>query len=143
MKPGLEIGQKREIRALVTADMYAQFEGQLVHPVYSTVSMVYHMEWAARQIILPYLEAHEEGVGAAVTVEHVAPTIAGMEVTAIATLTAFDRSKVVCEVEVINDAGMVAGRGTVIQHIVQKEKFYKKIEQLAQGRRENKNGKVD
>lgn len=135
MKPGLEIGQKRMIKAQVTPDMYARFEGNIIHPVYSTVAMVYHMEWAARQIILPYLEAHEEGVGVSVVVEHIAPTIAGMEVTATATLTEFDGSKVVCDVEVVNDAGMVAGKGAVVQHIVQKEKFYKKIEQLGQTKR--------
>ncbi|MCQ5364849.1 thioesterase [Anoxybacillus salavatliensis] len=135
MKPGLEIGQKRMIKAKVTPDMYAQFEGNIIHPVYSTVAMVYHMEWAARQIILPYLETHEEGVGVSVVVDHISPTIAGMEVTVTATLTALDGVKVVCDVEVVNDAGMVAGKGAVVQYIVQKETFYKKIEQLEQTKR--------
>ncbi len=70
MKPGLALGQTARVETTVTEEMFAQFEGTVVHPAYSTVSMVYHMEWAARKIILPYLESSEEGVGGAVNVKH-------------------------------------------------------------------------
>ncbi len=61
MKEGLQIGARAEVTAKVSEEMFAQFEGQIVHRAYSTVAMVYHMEWASRKIILPYLESHEEG----------------------------------------------------------------------------------
>ncbi|HWO96993.1 MAG TPA: thioesterase, partial [Bacillus sp. (in: firmicutes)] len=74
MKKGMQVGDSAFVTAKVTSEMFAQFDGEVVHPAYSTVSMVYHMEWAARKIILPYLEDDEEGMGAAVSVKHIAPT---------------------------------------------------------------------
>lgn len=45
----------------VTEDMIAAFGGEMVHPVLSTVTMVYYMEWVGRKVILPFLEEGEEG----------------------------------------------------------------------------------
>lgn len=126
MKPGMEIGQTATITAKVTQDMYAQFEGNVVHPAYSTVSMVYHMEWAARQIILPYLEDHEEGIGGAVSVKHQAPTSAGDTVKVTATLTELKGSAVITAVEVRN-AKEIAGVGEVTQFVLPKEKIAGKL----------------
>ncbi|MET3696452.1 predicted thioesterase [Bacillus oleivorans] len=126
MKEGMKIGQTATIEAVVTPEMYAQFEGNVVHPVYSTVSMVYHMEWAARQIILPFLEDHEEGMGGAVRVKHVAPTAAGTKITAIAELTSFTHQKVVTSVVVRNEKGII-GEGEVTQYILPKLEIEKKI----------------
>jgi fluoroacetyl-CoA thioesterase len=127
MKPGMEIGNTATISAVVTPDMYAQFEGKLVHPAYSTVSMVYHMEWAARQIILPYLEEHEEGIGGGVEAKHIAPTSAGMEIIVTATLRAFKGKAVICDVDVKNEKGLV-GTGEVTQYILPKEEIARKLE---------------
>ncbi|HET7580742.1 MAG TPA: hotdog domain-containing protein [Bacillales bacterium] len=126
MKPGMEIGQKATITAEVTPEMYAQFEGNVVHPAYSTVTMVYHMEWAARQIILPYLEDHEEGIGGAVTARHLAPTPAGETVEVTATLTELKGKAVITDVEVRNSKEMV-GKGEVTQFILPKEEIAGKL----------------
>ncbi|TMW73071.1 thioesterase family protein [Alteribacter natronophilus] len=128
MKPGMEIGQKAVIDIHVTPDMYAQFEGQIVHPAYSTVSMVYHMEWCARQIILPYIEEHEEGIGADVKVRHISPVPAGEELQAEATLTELKGNKIVCELEITHH-GTLVGKGEVTQFILQKEQISASIEQ--------------
>ena len=126
MKDGMKIGQKVTVEAVVTSDMYAKFEGDVIHPAYSTVSMVYHMEWAARQIILPFLEDHEEGMGGAVRVKHVAPTAAGTTIRATAELTSFTNHKVVTRVIVRNEKGII-GEGEVIQYILPKEEIERKI----------------
>ncbi len=47
MKHGLNIGREETIEIIVTEDMFASFEGEVVHPVYSTVAMTYHMEWVS------------------------------------------------------------------------------------------------
>ena len=52
----MEVGREETIEIIVTEDMFAAFEGEVVHPVYSTVAMTYHMEWVSRKIILPFLE---------------------------------------------------------------------------------------
>ncbi|WP_070119395.1 thioesterase family protein [Bacillus marinisedimentorum] len=127
MKEGMETGQTAEVTATVTPEMFASFEGQVVHPAYSTVSMVYHMEWASRQIILPYLEEDEEGIGGAVTVKHVAPTGAGSVIKVIATLTEFNETVVKTKVEAFNEKGLI-GVGEVKQAILKKKDIKKKLE---------------
>lgn len=122
MKQGMKIGDTAVVQAVVTPEMFAQFEGVVVHPAYSTVSMVYHMEWASRQIILPYLEEHEEGMGAAVTVKHVAPTAEGSLVTVTATVKELRDNVVITDVEAKNETGVI-GIGEVKQVILPKQKI--------------------
>jgi fluoroacetyl-CoA thioesterase len=122
MKPGMKMGDTAVVEAVVTPDMFAQFEGNVVHPAYSTVSMVYHMEWASRKIILPYLEEHEEGMGVAVSVKHIAPTTEGSTVTVTATVTEIRDNVVVTKVEAKNEM-QVIGIGEVKQVILPKQKI--------------------
>lgn len=129
MKPGMEVGQKATITAKVTADMFAQFEGDVVHPAYSTVSMVYHMEWAARQIILPYLEEHEEGIGGGVSARHLNPTPEGSEISVTATLREVKGKAVICDLEVHNQKEKI-GEGEVTQYILPREMIREKIESM-------------
>src|SRR3954447_8396322 len=117
MKPGLAPGQEATAEVIVDATMFAAFEGRVVHPVYGTAAMIAQMELAGRRIILPYLEAHEEGVGYEISVRHLAPTIAGMRVVARATLTEVRGNRVICRVEAHNDRGLI-GEGTFTQVIV-------------------------
>lgn len=53
MKEGLKVGDWAVLEIVVTEDMFAQFGDELVHPAYSTASMVYHMEWVSRDSLLP------------------------------------------------------------------------------------------
>ncbi|MGM7700222.1 thioesterase family protein [Pseudalkalibacillus sp. Hm43] len=129
MKPGMEVGQQATITATVTPEMFAQFEGNVVHPAYSTVSMVYHMEWAARQIILPYLEDHEEGIGGGVAAKHLNPTPEGSEISVTATLRAIKGKAVICDLEVRNQKEVI-GEGEVTQYILPREMIREKIEAM-------------
>lgn len=129
MKPGMEVGQQATINVKVTPDMFAQFEGNIVHPAYSTVSMVYHMEWAARQIILPYLEEHEEGIGGGVSAKHLNPTPVDSEISVIATLREVKGKAVICDLEVRNEKEKV-GEGEVTQYILPKQMIQEKIESM-------------
>ncbi|WP_442593564.1 thioesterase family protein [Neobacillus sp. D3-1R] len=128
MKPGLEIGQTATIQTKVTPDMFAQFDGKVVHPAYSTVSMIYHMEWASREIILPFLEEHEEGMGGAVSAKHISPSIAGDELTITAELIRYDANIVITEVSVFQDTNLV-GIGEVKQVILPKQKIAEMLKQ--------------
>lgn len=128
MKTGMQVGDSAFVTAKVTPEMFAQFDGEVVHPAYSTVSMVYHMEWAARKIILPYLEDDEEGMGAAVSVKHVAPTTEGSTVTVVATVTNIQNNIIVTKVEARNEE-MVIGIGEVKQVILPKKEIQRKMGQ--------------
>lgn len=126
MKTGMDIGRTEIIEIVVTEDMFASFEGTVVHPVYSTVAMVYHMEWVSRKIILPFLEEREEGMGGAVKLKHISPSPLHSKVTLTATLTAFENQQVVTEVEARNEHGLI-GKGEVKQVILPKEVINQKL----------------
>ena len=119
MLEGLEIGRKETIQITVTEMMFAAFEGEVVHPVYSTVSMTYHMEWVSRKIILPFLSAEQEGMGAAVKVKHVSPAPYGSLVTLTATVTELRDNKVITKVVAESEVGVI-GLGEVTQVILPK-----------------------
>ena len=130
MKSGLAVGHTAVVSAEVTPGMYAQFEGNVIHPVYSTVSMVYHMEWASRKIILPYLEDHEEGMGAKVSVEHMAPAKLGSSLDIKANVIKYERNIILTEVTVIDkENGRIIGKGEVKQVVLPKEKIKERIEE--------------
>ncbi|HEY7908727.1 MAG TPA: hypothetical protein VIC60_07620 [Thermomicrobiales bacterium] len=117
MKPGMTPGQTATVEVVVDEMMFASFEGRVVHPIYGTAAMIAHMELAGRRIILPYLEPHEEGVGYAIAVRHLAPTVAGMRVTARATLTEVRGNRIICRVEAHNARGLI-GEGAFTQVIL-------------------------
>jgi predicted thioesterase len=126
MEKRLKIGDLYTTTIKVTKEMFAQFEGEVVHPTYSTVSMVYHMEWVSRNLILPYLEDGEEGMGAAVTVKHIAPSGLDSIVEVIAVVCEVSEREVVTEVTLKNEYGVI-GIGEVKQVILPKEVIQKKL----------------
>lgn len=118
MRDGLRPGAEGQVVVTVTRDMLARFEELgLVHPVYSTWSMVRHMELASRKVILPYLEPGEEAVGYSVSVTHLAPAAAGSVVTARARLLRLEGNKIVCATTA-HHADVLIGEGTTVQVVV-------------------------
>ena len=130
MKPGLKEGNTAEVEITVTDEMLARFEDDSVYELYSTSDLVHHMEWAARQTILPYLEEHEAGIGCHVSLSHRMLTLGGMKVKLKATVTDVRDSKVECEVEAFNARGKLA-RGTVVQAILKKDWLEKKMREMS------------
>jgi fluoroacetyl-CoA thioesterase len=130
MKQGMVVGREETIEIIVTEDMFASFEGVVVHPVYSTVAMTYHMEWVSRKIILPFLEEREEGMGAAVQLKHVAASTLGSTVTLTATLVELRANVVITKVTAKNHLGLI-GTGEVRQVILPKETIAQKLIEAA------------
>ncbi len=102
------------VELIVTPEMRAAFEGEIVHEVYGTAPMVGHMELAARRVILAAREEGEEGVGYKVDVAHLAPAPVGARVTVTARLRYVEGNRVLCDVEARTARGVI-GRGTVTQ----------------------------
>lgn len=130
MKSGMELGREETIEIIVTEDMFASFEGEVVHPVYSTVAMTYHMEWVSRKIILPFLEEHEEGMGASVKLNHLAPSPLGSLVRLTATLVELHDNIVLTKITASNHLGII-GNGEVKQVILPKEMIAIKLKNVS------------
>ncbi len=127
MNPDLKPGVTAEVSAVVTEEMCPVFDGVIVHRVYSTWSLAYHMELAARRVLAPHLEAHEEGIGSHLSIDHLAPVPVGKTVRVVATCTELDSSKVVCDV-VAYEGERVVGRGKQVQRVFPKEVIQSLIE---------------
>ena len=126
MKEGLYVGYKETMTFTVTEEMFAQFGGEVVHPTYSTATMVYHMEWVSRKIILPFLEEGEEGMGASVNVKHLAPSPLGTTVRAEAVVTKIKTRSITTSVVLTNEKGKI-GEGEVKQALMPKSYIEEQI----------------
>lgn len=127
MKSGLKVGSTAEVRARVTEDMCPAFDGVVVHHVYSTWSMAHHMELAARKVLAPHLEAHEEGIGSHLSIDHLSPTPVGRSVRVVARAIEVDPTTVVCELTAY-DGDRLVGRGRQVQRVLPREKLKALIE---------------
>lgn len=130
MRRGLVLGSEESIEIVVTEDMFAAFEGEVIHPVYSTVAMTYHMEWVSRKIILPFLEEDEEGMGASVQLKHMAASPLGTVVTLTASVSELRANLVKTQVIARNHLGVI-GQGEVVQVILPKEVIANKLKEAS------------
>ena len=130
VKASLKVGNAAEVTAEVTEDMCPAFDGVVVHRLYSTWSMAHHMELAARKVLAPHLEEHEEGIGSHLTIEHIAPTPVGRMVRVVAEATEIGDTTVVCAVTAY-DGDRVVGRGRQTQRVLPKKKLAALIERAS------------
>ncbi len=124
MKPGFEPGITREVQVTVTPEMCPAFDGVVVHRVYSTWSMVHHMELAARKVLVDFLEDHEEGIGTRVCVDHKAPAVVGTLVTVRAELVKVRRNVAICRVTAW-DTDRLLGEGEQHQAVLTRDSLAK------------------
>lgn len=95
--------------------------------IYSTPNVVLLLEEAAIEALRPHLEEGYDSVGSRVEVAHVAPTLEGQTVTAIATVTEVDRRRVVFDIVVRDEIEEIA-RGTHERFVIQLDKFTNRLE---------------
>lgn len=132
------VGDTAQVEVVVTADMCPAFDGVVVHEVYSTWSMAHHMELAARQVLMPRLEDHEEGIGSHLSIDHVRPAPLGSNVRVVAEAVEVDATTVVCRVIAYHVRGAddrdpaVIGRGKQVQRVLPKKKLEQLIERARQ-----------
>ena len=125
------------VEVVVTPEMRAAFEGEVVHEVYGTAWMVGHMELAARRIILEAREPGEEGVGYRVDVTHLAPAPVGSRVTVTARLERVEGNRVVCAVEARTRHSLI-GQGPVTQVLLPLAALHRRFKEFG-----GENGQAD
>jgi len=128
VKPGLRLGMTIDLPARVEKHMKPHLEGLVRHPLYATWAMVYHMETAARMLLAPYLDEHEEAVGGAVLVKHLRPARVGAPLHVVARLVKVKGARVFARTEV-HSRGRKIGEGSVLQVVMTRARFAKLIQE--------------
>ncbi len=118
LEPGLVLEQKRVVRR----DDCITFLGADVRPSLSTPSMIRCMEYCCRDGILNRLDEGQDSVGVKVSVEHLAATPMGQEVTYTATVAEVDGRRVTFAVEA-SDGTETVGKGTHVRFVVDVRRF--------------------
>jgi enoyl-CoA hydratase len=128
MRQGLIPGLTATLPRIVSPDMTIhlgadQRQGVVV---YSTPSMIHLMEYAARELLRPFLEPGEESVGVSVQIEHLAATPPGARVEAEARVTSVNGKLIDFEVTARDEVDTI-GRGTHRRAIIGVEKFASRL----------------
>jgi fluoroacetyl-CoA thioesterase len=134
MKPGFAAGMTHTKRFVVDRELTIGFMGEALR-VYSTPSMVLHVERVCKDFLQEYLTPDQSSVGMRLEIEHLGPTLLDMWVDVAVTVTDIDRRKVSFEIE-IRDALDLVGKAKHARFIVdlakQKERLEAKAAKLAQ-----------
>ncbi|MGH6629400.1 MAG: thioesterase family protein [Burkholderiales bacterium] len=125
MKHSLAAGLAFAKRILVDEERCISFMGP-ENMVYATPRMVSDVEFACRDFLLQHLDAGEDSVGAQVSIDHLAATPPGMEVTIEARISEVDRRKVVFQFSV-KDPIEEVGRGIHTRFVVDTAKSRERI----------------
>ncbi|HXG93120.1 MAG TPA: thioesterase family protein [Blastocatellia bacterium] len=128
MKPAanVPIGTSFTKSIEVTHEMTVAFHVEGMPEVYGTPIMIYHMESAAGEAIMPYLPEGWVSVGVVVNVRHLAATPVGATVTVKAEVIAVDNNTVTFAVEA-HDGFEKIGEGTHVRAPVEIERFMKRV----------------
>jgi predicted thioesterase len=94
--------------------------------VYATPRMVSDVEYTCRDMLLEHLDEGEDSVGAHVSIDHLAPTPMGLEVSVEVRIVDIDRRKVTWEFTV-RDPLEEVGRGRHVRFVVEKAKTRERL----------------
>jgi fluoroacetyl-CoA thioesterase len=94
--------------------------------VYATPRMVSDVEYACRDFLLQHLDPGEDSVGAHVSIDHLAATPLGLQVTIEVQISEIDRRKVVFTFAVKDPVAQV-GRGTHVRFVVETAKTRERL----------------
>jgi fluoroacetyl-CoA thioesterase len=96
--------------------------------VYATPRMVSDVEYTCRDFLLGHLDPGEDSVGAHVSIDHLAATPLGLQVTVEAKVVEVDRRKVTFEFSVHDPIEQV-GRGKHVRFVVETAKTRERLAQ--------------
>jgi predicted thioesterase len=133
----IPIGETAVLDVVVTEAHTVDFEEMgRVHPVYATYTMARHFEEAGRKLLVPHLEAGDAGIGASVSVEHLAPSWVGDAIRVTARCVDVTGNRLTCEVDAVDSFGRALGRGSTVQAVVPETVLRARIGEAArEGRR--------
>ncbi|MFY7731884.1 MAG: thioesterase family protein [Bacteroidia bacterium] len=124
-----EVGNTKTFTKIVLNEDCASFESGNVHPVYATFALGRDAEWACRLFVLEMKEAHEEGIGTFLTINHKSPALVGSTVVITATVKSIQKNEIICMYKVQVGDRIIA-EGEQGQKIIAKQKLDALFESL-------------
>ena len=121
----ITVGMRGEVSTLVEREDTAREVGSGDLLVYATPCMVALMEGAACEAIAESLTDTQTTVGTALNIEHLSATPVGLEVRAVAEVTAVEGKVITFAVTAFDEAGEI-GKGTHKRVLVNSQKFLDK-----------------
>lgn len=113
------IGQEYSLTFTVTSEMSAILDGVTIHPVCSTVTMVYYAEVVSRKVIEPYFETGDQAIGGGISLQHLHIAAIGEEVEIRAIITDFNEKVLICSIEArIQGTEIMLCKGTQTQIVL-------------------------
>jgi predicted thioesterase len=125
-KTPLRIGATSELRFTVTSAQTIDFGVPDLPPVLSTPALLWFLEQAALRAALPALEAGEITLGSHVSMDHLAPTPIGRQVSCQARIVNVEGPVISYQVEARDEAEIIA-RGYHKRRIVNAGKFARRV----------------
>jgi predicted thioesterase len=125
VKPSLKIGLNSSKKILIDEKRCISFMGK-EGMVYATPHMVSDVEYACRDFLLQHLDAGEDSVGAHVSIDHLAATPLGLEVSIAIRIVEIDRRRITFEFSVA-DPVEPAGRGKHVRFVVETAKTRERL----------------
>jgi len=125
MKSSLKTGLEAKRAITVDEERCIGFMGKECM-VYATPRMVSDVEYTCRDFLLAHLDPGEDSVGAHVSIDHLAATPLGLQVTIEAKVTEIDRRKVVFSFSV-KDPIEEVGRGKHVRFVVETAKTRERL----------------
>jgi len=125
MKSTLQVGLASTKRLTVDEARCIGFMGK-EGMVYATPRMVLDVEYACRELILEHLDEGEDSVGAHVSIDHLAATPLGLDVTIDVKITDIEKRRVTFEFSV-RDPIEECGRGKHVRFVADKAKSFERI----------------
>lgn len=123
----LQAGLSARVQLTVTEAMLASRVGSGLVDVFSTPELVRLLEQTAVTSLRGALPAGQTSVGSTIQIAHLAPTPAGMQITATATLTAVEGRKLSFDVSACDEVELIA-QGTHQRYVVDEARFRQKAQ---------------
>jgi predicted thioesterase len=125
MNDSLKPGISKMRRIVVDRDRTVGFMGEQGR-VYATPELCRDIEHTCREALLEHVSPQEDSVGIEIMVRHSAPTLPGMEVSIIATVTNVEGRKVSFDVVATDELEQI-GAGKHVRFIVDREKTFERL----------------
>ena len=124
----ITVGMSNEKSVWVELKNTAVSMGSGTLPVFATPAMILLAEQAASECLIPELQDGESSVGILVNMKHTSPSLVRAKVTCRVEVKEVDRARVVFDVVVSDDHGVI-GTGAHERFIIKADRFMSKAEE--------------